>query len=462
MGSKERRQSVKGKLKQYIKHINWSYVVFAVILLAAHAFMVPGEKDDLWYMPMTATYSLPEYLAWRYQSWTSRLGPEAILIYMVHWNPWIWRICNVLHLLLLMYALSKLVIWENRTKYSWAVMLLLMVIPLGILHSSGWQTETMNYLWPIACGAYALLPLRRWHDNETIRPWEYVTFTLACIFACFQEQMLAILLCGYLVYGIYLYQERKIPVYWYIVLAVCAGMLIFVMSCPGNALRNELEVGRWFPEYADMSFLQKFYMGYVMTFTFYVSALGYNLIFAVLAGILAAGVWVQHRNIVKRGISIFPFLCSVFPGFIGRMITEHDWTPRTYWLKLLQNTQLPEYTVYETYHVILECLFFAGIMISVLCCIYWIFGKAWNCLLAYVILGASIASRMLVGFSATVYASRSRPSIVGSIAFVMLEVLVLQETEQKELPKWYKPVMWVGCILALGITFFVENFTDTY
>lgn len=453
---------MKEKIQGYGTQINWSYVVFASILLVVHAFIMPGEKDDVWYLPMTETYSLPEYLAWRYQSWTSRLGPEAIQIYMVHWNPWVWRMLNVLNILLLVYSICKLFIWENHKKYSWVVMLLLPIIPLGILHSSGWMTESVNYIWTAACGAYALLPLRRWYDRAEIHKWEYVTFALACMFACFQEQLLAVLLCAYLLYGIYLYKERKIPIFWYVMLGVCVAMFVFVMLCPGNALRNELEATRWFPEYAQMNFWQKLYMGYAMTFTFYVTALGYNLIFVVLTGILAIAVWVREKSIIKRGIAAIPFLCGVFPGLIGRVITEHEWTSRTYWLKLLQNVQLPEYTVYQNYHVVLECLFFAGIVVCMLCSVYWIFGKTWSCLLAYVIFGASIASRMLAGFSATVYASRSRPSIVGSIAFIMLELLVIQETEKKELPKWYRPVMWAGCVLALGITFMVENFTDTY
>lgn len=95
--------------KEHIRYTKWIFWGFGIILLVAHGFAVTGIYDDAWFAEVLNEYKLMDYLEYRYQIWTSRLPIEAVLVYLTRLNPWIWKICNVLIILLLVYECC--VIW---------------------------------------------------------------------------------------------------------------------------------------------------------------------------------------------------------------------------------------------------------------------------------------------------------------------------------------------------------------
>lgn len=437
------------------------YGIIGIILLAVHAFMETGTYDDAWFADMLNANTLPGYLIWRYREWSSRLPIEAAFVLFTHGNPWVWRIFDSLMILLLIYAISEVFVWDkNKQNYILPIFVLLALIPLGMLHSAGWVTTTICYIWPTALGLYSMIPLRKWFDGETPATHQYITIPLALIFATSQEQVAAIILCSYLLCGLALYQKRKkIQPFWWAVIAICILAVINIMVCPGNAIRNDITITNSFPEFADLGFGAKLYMGYVSTLSFFVSCEGFNLIFIALTGTLAAAILYKNQDLTKANIAIIPFLCTVILGLFTRVAFKNDWNLDFFWLKLFQNDRLQQFTVYNATHLTIECIVFAVILVCVLVEIYWVFEKSAACLLAYVLFFAGIASRMILGFTPSLYISAGRTAFFCCIAFLILTLLVVQECFKYKYSKWFAYAIGTFYVLLLAGTIYFEDFT---
>lgn len=451
------------KTKSEMTTVFLSYAIIGIILLTAHAFMETGTQDDAWFAEMLNTNTLPGYLIWRYREWSSRLPIEAAFVLFTHWNPWIWRIVDSLMILLLIYAISKVFVRENKKNYILPIFMLLTLIPLGMLHSAGWITSTICYIWPAALGLYAMIPLRKWFDGEKPATYEYITVTLALLFATSQEQAAAIILCTYLLCGFALYKKKgEIHPYFWVVIAICLLAVLNIIVCPGNAIRNEVTITNSFPEFAYLNFGQKLYMGYVSAFSFFVSCEGFNLIFVALTGTLCIAVFYKYQDLTKGNVALIPFLCTFILGWLARVALKNGWIENNTLLRLVQNDQLQQFTLFKTGHLILECVLFGIILLCILVEIYWIFGKTWQCLLTCMVLFAGIASRMILGFTPSIYISAGRTAFFCCLAFLIVTLLIVQECSRWKYSKWYVRLMSSFYVLLLIGTICFEDFTHTF
>lgn len=444
------------------KIIFFSYAVIGIILLIVHAFMETGQRDDAWFASILEGNTLLGYLKWRYIEWSSRIPIEAAFVLFAGWNPWIWRICNTLMILLLIYAISKIFVKDNRQNYIIPIFVLLALIPLGMLHSAGWMTTTISYIWPAALGLYAMIPLRKWYDGEKPAKYEYITMTLALIYATAQEQVAAIILCSYLLCGVHLFKQKKLQPYWWVVIAICVLSVINILVCPGNDARTAITIENSFPEFAELGFGDKLFMGYISTFCFFVTSEGNNMIFLALTGTLAITVIYKYQNLARGNVALVPFLCTLILGLFGRTGQENGWLVDSFWLQLFQNDQLKQFSGYDTSHLALECIVFGMIWICVLVEIYWIFERTWQCMLAYMVLFAGIASRIILGFTPSIYISESRTAFFCCIAFLIAALLAVQECCKWKYNKWYVGVMGGFYTLLLVGTIYFEDFTRVF
>lgn len=446
------------------------YCAFAAYLLFMHFRFLPGDCDDGWFAKALDTCDIWEYLGRRYEGWTSRLLPELLIVYLTRCSPWVWKVLDIFFVLLLIYGSVCVFAKQGHYLHTAVFMLLFLLIPPNMLHSSGWITQSVNYTWTIAAGVYALIPLRRYVDKKEPEQKSGLrqvffrfSYMAACFYACFQEQTAAVLLVVYLLFiGCRLYRREKVPVLWYVMLGIIALMLLFILTCPGNEWRCISETQKWFPRYALLSFGEKLLIGFLQTFSFYVSAEGYNMIFLTFAGILFLSVCAVQKGFAKRTIAAFPLGAAMIWGLLGRIIADSGMTSRTYWMKLVQNSRLPAFGVYENKHIIVECCIFLFILCAVLYSLYQIFGKTGWFVIAFLVLSASLCTRIIIGFSPTVYASLSRPALIGCVGFLVLAFLCFQEAVERTRSRTYLTCVSVWYLFGLAVTLCIGSFTETF
>lgn len=406
----------------------WLYLIYVFLLLLIHCFIQTGTNDDSWFAEILDQYSVWEYLKLRYNNWTSRLPIELAVIFLTRWNPWVWKILNIFVILLLIYSLSE--VFGGKTQYNSMLvfMLLLPILPFHMHSSAGWISTTVNYLWAITAGVVALIPLSRWERGKKISGWQYVLFTLAGMFGCFQEQVAAVLFAAYAIYiGYRIWNKKSLSRFHLILWIIIGALLVFILSCPGNENRGIAETGKWFPEYAGLSYAEKLLMGYLSALSYYVSCGEYNTTFMLFAAVLFVVVFEMVDSRLAKGVAAIPLFVSFVWGYGGRIIMKLGITSRTYWIGLIQNDQLPQFGVYSYGYIIVECMVFLVVIGAVIGALFFLFGRTIEFGLAFVVLGAALCTRIILGFSPTVYVSGSRTATLGCICIFVLICLCLKK-----------------------------------
>lgn len=440
-------------MNRKIKRKRWAisqWVVMAfffLILLSLHLFLETGWGDDV----LFAQESMPlgKFLAERYRTWTSRIAIEAGIKLLAPAPTWIWKILNILMVLLLVWIAADLFGVEGGKasgKVSSQILLFCMLgcLPVFSLCDAGWIATTMNYLWPMAFGLVAMRPLKHWIRREKCPRWEYLVCPLCVIFAANVEQGAAILFGAYLLGGIYVFQKGgRLSSFYYVLLFCVAVSILFILTTPGNAIRFTKEMNHWFPGFDELNLLEKVLMGFIDSMNYYASAGGgerKNFIFALLAGILLAGVLQKSRERGLRFQAAAAFVPFLFYWGIGQMgnslLQVNAFKKGGHVVGLFGRNRCLStgagafdylgWISYSRRMVLLQVAIYLGLVACVALTIYFIHGKSRETVLELVILGIGFCSRMMMGLCPTIYASGERTSLYCSIAILIVCLRNLQ------------------------------------
>lgn len=231
-------------------------------------------------------------------------------------------------------------------------------------------------------------------------------------------------------------KKKKLPIFYFVLIFLTTVSILFILTTPGNANRLVNETNRFFPEYVRLGVFEKLLMGFIDTTNYYLGEGDIerdNYIFALLSGILLAGIW--HKRKEKR------FQIKIFVASIPFLFF---WGIRagTYWLLTYGfprgghiiglfglNRCLPigagiygffEWIPYSMPMVLFQGSVYLVILICVTLTIYFLHGKSYETLFELVILGAGLLSRLIVGFSPTIYGSGQRTLLYCSAAIVIV------------------------------------------
>lgn len=443
------------------------------VSLILHTLIRTDYGDDEYFRELWDGTSLGSFLRGRYEGWSSRLVIETVLMLLAAAPEWVWKLLNSLVILLLVWNTADL-FGMRRKRLQAAVFFSVtvwMVPPLAIA-GAGWISTTTNYLWPLSFGLVAIRPLKHILCGEGIPAWEYAAVPVCILYAANMEQMAAILLGAYLAAGVYqlIIKKRRPPVFYFVCTALIAAMLFFILSCPGNMGRFDQEVESFFPEFRQYGIWEKLVLGFIENGHYFASA-GYfktNYLFALLAGVLAARV-VQRK---VRGEEARPprrfwleLAVSAVPlaFFWGVAMLANKWLEKNGFSRgghivglLCQNRYLPgthEFSwgtfTYSWGMLALQIGVYAGLAACVALTVYFLHGKSGETLLELVVLGAGMASHMILGFSPTVYISSERTALFCDMAILIVVMRNLQVFWGNS-GKLYGRLL-VGAYIAVGI-----------
>ena len=190
--------------------------VLGVLFLAQMAMHMNVDNlllDDWVFWGALDGQSIPAFLAARWNTWSSRLIIEGVLAIITH-SIWTFRVLDSLAMVLLAYSLYRLAGCEERPDVLALSACFVTAIPFAILRSTGWMATSLNYYWPLACTAGALIPLADalW-KRRTSQTWQVFAVLLA-VYGANQEQTSAVIMGSSLVLGAVLYirEHRVSPV----------------------------------------------------------------------------------------------------------------------------------------------------------------------------------------------------------------------------------------------------------
>ena len=271
-----------------------------------HAVLSTNVGDDMVYFKtlLDGNSSLGEILAHRYETWSSRMVIEAVLIPLVH-CPLLWKILDIVIFTSLPVLLGGLLGVTGCGR--WFVTGLVLLYPFADMASAGWIATTTNYLWPLWGVLVIGMVLKQLRCGRKVPVWEATAALLACAYAGSQEQaaVLLLLLLGMEVLH-YISEKRMKQPLLYALCGIDIISLVYILSCPGNAIRSAQEMAGRMPEFADFTFAEKLYMGLANVERIFIAEL--DPVYCVVAAVLVLLVYRKTGDYRKTLLAGIPAL----------------------------------------------------------------------------------------------------------------------------------------------------------
>lgn len=415
---KEIKKKGDGILQKIKKSDIFPFVCLFFLFLAVHLLMTTNFHDDAKFS-LIPQNEIINKLKWNYHNWSTRLIIEFVYYNLYHFPIIIWKVLDSFIMTLIGYSISELLITQNKRENNYIISLLMLMYPLMHMMTAGWISTSANYTWAAALGLYALIPLRLYYDNKKIKWWQYITFTMAALYAGNAEQMVCVMIGASAVMLVYFIMMKKVRVYHIIQLVLLLGLFTFKITGPSNQNVNLSISKEYFRDWPAYNLIDKIYLGInTISDHFIMNA---NVVFFVFTGVLAAAVIYKYQDKLYRALALFPFLATCFLGMFKENLT--DIFPGISDAGKLQ-INLANFNRAAAYiPLLIHLLVWSCIFVS----IYIFFGNQLKTVVVMMIFVLGVGARMIMSISPSIYASGTRTFAVTYFLFIAAAAVMIDE-----------------------------------
>ncbi|OUO28999.1 DUF6056 family protein [Eubacterium sp. An3] len=418
--------TIKEKMNKIIISQYFPFVFWGLLVALIHYDINLQWGDDVYFSDVlgdNGTFEVwRQYLGQRYHNWTSRLIIEGVLVIVVHY-PLLWKIIDTVLMIWIAKAISIFFNDTKNVKMNWWIILIMLAFPFEIMNSAGWIATTLNYLWPLAFGFIGMIPVNNLIKKKKNSMLTIFFSVIALCYAINQEQMCAVIWAIYFLCGVYMYlKEKKLP--WIIVLGLLLSTisLLFIISCPGNMIRTEQEIATWFSSFRELSFFNKLEMGYSSSlFEFFMKP---NLVFFLFSLLLIVLTYYYNKKIIYRIIASLPFIVSIVIGLFGNifsLVFPNIIALTTSMTETGTNIKLTEMRMW------IPDTFITLILVCIIISIWQVVTNKKMAIVLIYIGAIGFVSRIIMGFSPTIWASGTRTFIFMYFSIMIISVILFKE-----------------------------------
>lgn len=445
-------------LKKHENSIVFS-IIFLLILLF-NLYMPEIRSDDIVYINRLNSMGFLNSSIDHYKNWSSRLIIEFFLM-LLSKHFLLWKLLNSTMMFLTVYILCKYIFQKTKANFFLLVFSVFCFIPLTIMGETGWLATTLNYHWPVTFGLVAFYPFYQTLNRKSINNAIYFCSVLVLIFAANQEQVNVCYFVLTLLVSIFLVLKGNYKIKLLPLSIISFFELIFSITAPGNSVRNLQEMNRWFPQNKNFSFLQKIDLGISSLFKpFFIDI---NPIFFLLLFFILFVSVLKTKNFYVRLCIAFPLFFNIvlFYGSIMKQGFSHvsgNFHSMIWKSNNLEKVFTKTGTGLSVHY--LGSLIPTLLFILTLCCLivglYVSFEDKNKSLLSCILLLMGFSSRILMGFSPTVWASGMRTYyilfVVSAILILMLINELLKNIPTSKIDMVQLPIILLGlCTFILAV-----------
>lgn len=428
------------KLKQFLNgKINIFLLILFILELVLSIFITPNLYDDAWFIEQITNemneetgeiieHTIPDFVQNRYYNWSSRVIIEFTLCLVLKTSKYMWILLEALMVTLVGYSISKIFTKEKTKENQIMLIAMILIYPYTTMHQTGWASTTINYMWPLATCLFALIPIKKIWYGEKISFWEYPLYTISLLFAGNHEQTSAVLVCFYIIFTIIMIvKDKKIKPYMIIQSIIALASIIFILTCPGNYVRQQDEMRR-FIDFEMLTGLDKFVLGFTSTFGEIIR--NQDIVYTLLTTLLAIYVYANYKEKLYRVVCLIPVISILALGHFSSI--TFDIFPELETFKKLLVVEDVMLTVencnnfYYTLPIIFTFANFISIAMSIT-----LLTKKYSNNLPLLIYFAGLASRVIIAFSPTVFISKSRTMIFFDFAMIIISYIIWQMLDKK-------------------------------
>jgi hypothetical protein len=386
-----------------------------------------------------------------YHNWSARIFISPVMVALILSPIWLWRILDLAVWLILAVSISKLFAKDDNADTNWFIVALMMLYPYWHMATAGWIATTTNFTWPLAAGMFILLTLKRTWEGVRLPAYRWILSGIAFLYATDAEQSLMILVIVFTALIAHqLYTKANTPQQYRIFLFtsffLLIARLIFTLTAPGNHVR------RLSGHYTVPGFLE-YSLGQQLTLSFELTAMHYIhftlALFPFFSLLLVLAVWGLHKSVLKRLISVVPFLISVIFTCItvvnALIFARDNLTDYEGWfLDGFIMMSIPSWSGSN----LLFIFFF-------MCLLYTLYLSQKNILDSCRVIGIMVIgflSQLMLGISPSLYGSALRTFVYTSFAIIICAVYVYENSARAYLKKWMKVLLASMCCINFAIT----------
>lgn len=390
------------------------FLIFFLTAFAVHLFLPLNWGDDSIFNA-GAVVGIDEFL-----KGSSRLLTDSMTYIFCRWHI-LWRLINPVTLTVLVKVLHELIPAKSR-RLSFTILCTALVYPTMIIVDAGFIATTVNYLWPITFAAINLLVFQQLYKEKQFKPAYLLSIPL--LFYALNMEMMSAVLCFTFVTGcaVMIYNKRLHPFAVVQSLISAVGLLVaYFGNLNGDNSRMIREIGRYFPDYESLNILNKIELGFSSTFYCMTMKLSFaSVAFIAFTFFLVFTVFQTSKNIGFRIFALFPCVFAVVFSIISvTPFNNSDFI--TFFTGGMQNYKMSK-AVYSFEPV--PDVIFIILAVCVLITVGFLLKNKTDIITAYLILAVGLGTRLIMGFSPTVWASGYRTFAVFIITMIIVTVII--------------------------------------
>lgn len=414
------------KIKKFFKtNTRIAILILFLLELFINIWITPNRYDSAFFIEKMQEMSLFDFIGMRYQTWTSRIIIEMIVCLVLP-HRFVWIILNTIMTTLIGYSLIQLFVKNDDKNLISMILCFVLIYPIYKVASCDWGAGTINYTWILAMLLFACIPIRKIIDGEKIKKWMYPVYSLALIIACNQEQACIIAFGIYFVFTLLEFWKNNKKIYPFMIVQCIFIILslIFIATCPGNYARKTEEILTYNMDFRVLNVFDKISLG--LTSTVNSLLVRPNISFLFFSIILAVYVIKTYKNNLYKAVALIPLVAQLVISLLKNIVDGvFPYFAKFYEIIFLEQPMLTPGN-YNNFINFLPLILALVILGSIVMSILLIFKKLNNnvAILVYIL---GVASRIILGFSPTVFASTDRTFIFFDFALIIVSFLIWKE-----------------------------------
>lgn len=394
------------------ENLPFLFLISCLILIHWHMSM---SNDDLFFAKQSLSL---DFFKQRYETWSSRLITESILISFMHLPFVFWKAIDIVMICGCIKGLSCL-FWNDEKKLvnNCIVILLCLLYPIQELNNAGWGATTINYLWPMAFCFPSFIADKRILDKQKLSKKFQAFSIITLIIGTDVEFGWAFSLIMTALTFLLIEGKKKFWSYYFLRFLILIVSLGKIVLCPGNNARFFSEIGNWFPDFLTLSMFDKIYLGTVSTSSYLLGRS--NLIFGV---IIVLFLYLSIKTIKSRFFKGYVILLLLI-----KIVGINAENQNNIWSALQGGARITIMNATGTanyFSFILSGLVLIGIIVLI-GILYGKCRKTYYLLIWYL---AGLGARMLMIFSPTLYASSFRTFFPLDISLVGIAIVLCKDS----------------------------------
>lgn len=419
------------------KEAAYYYLPFFIVMLAFAFFLLktPIVADDLALIDKYVGISwLQEWnnILYDYFNWSSRVMINAAIHIFLGHRRMYWILATGTLIFLLLLALDHIFNPEKDKKKNLIIILIFICFPFYLLAGSGWRVGTISYFWTIACAVIGMVPLAMMVRGEKVPIPLLIISILSLIFAGNLEQCLVVLLVIYGAFFCYFFIKKKIQWAFILQCLTLLASVVFTLTAPGNLVRAQRESFVRFKDFGMLNLFDRVDLGFSSTMQKLIFT--GDAVFLILSILLAVYIVSNYRSIYYRAIGIIPLSVCLIAGYAKTWLVV-GYNNMSNLVGEVPTNGMITVDNYLSFFPYVKLAVFLMTAITVMIGLYLVFGNTHKTILAEALLFGGTASRVILGFSPSIWISGDRTYLFLYFCLLIISLMIISQMKADHLKK---------------------------